>query len=58
MAFGEHKAPIIAQAVEGGITSSVAASFLQQHPRAEVYLDSAGQSVIDAFPSSLDVGIH
>ena len=35
MAFGEHKAPIIAQAVEGEVTPAVAVSFLQQHPRAE-----------------------
>jgi glucosamine-6-phosphate deaminase len=33
LAFGEHKAPIVAQkAVEGEITESVAASFLQEHP--------------------------
>ena len=41
MAFGEHKAPIIARAVEGKVTSSVAASFLQQHPHAQVFLDLA-----------------
>src|SRR6266702_2036226 len=31
MAFGEHKAPIVQKAVEGPITESIAASFLQQH---------------------------
>ena len=41
MAFGEHKAPIIAKAVEGEISSSIAASFLQEHPNAEVVLDEA-----------------
>lgn len=41
IAFGEHKAPIIAQAVEGEITPSVAASFLQEHPDARVVLDPA-----------------
>lgn len=41
MAFGEGKAPVIAQAVEGEITSTIAASFLQTHPDATVYLDSA-----------------
>jgi glucosamine-6-phosphate deaminase len=41
MAFGEHKAPIIAQAVEGEVTSSVAASFLQEHASAQVVLDAA-----------------
>lgn len=41
MAFGENKASVIAQAVEGEITPSVAASFLQEHDGAAFYLDSA-----------------
>ncbi|MEO1238038.1 MAG: 6-phosphogluconolactonase, partial [Planctomycetota bacterium] len=41
MAFGEHKAPIIQRAVEGEMTNSVAASFLQQHRRARFVLDNA-----------------
>jgi glucosamine-6-phosphate deaminase len=41
LGFGEHKAPIIAEAVEGRITPSVAASFLQQHPNAHFMLDEA-----------------
>ncbi len=41
LAFGEHKAPIVARAVEGDITSAVAASFLQEHRDAQVVLDSA-----------------
>ncbi len=49
IAFGEHKAPIIAQAVEGEITSSVAASFLQEHPRAEIYLDAAAAQSLTRF---------
>ena len=49
MAFGEHKAPIIAQAVEGDITPSVAASFLQEHPNAEVYLDRAAAEQLTRF---------
>ena len=39
MAFGENKAAIIRRAVEGQVTSSVAASFLQQHPNAEIVID-------------------
>ena len=42
LAFGEHKAPIVARAVEGEITPVVAASFLQEHPQAVVVLDEAG----------------
>ncbi len=43
LAFGEHKAPIIRRAVEGGVSNDVAASFLQEHDNATIYLDvSAG----------------
>jgi len=41
MAFGEGKAQVIAQAVEGDISTTVAASFLQEHPRAAIVLDEA-----------------
>ena len=56
MAFGEHKAPIVAEAVEGEITSSVAASYLQQHPRAEVYLDSAAAQSLTRFGAPWTLG--
>ena len=39
MAFGEGKAPVVAEAVEGPVTPTVAASFLQNHPNALVVLD-------------------
>ena len=41
LAFGEHKASIVKRSVEGEITKSVAASFLQRHPNATVILDPA-----------------
>ena len=41
LAFGEHKAPIIQRAVEGEVSATVAASFLQEHPNARFYLDEA-----------------
>ena len=41
LAFGEHKSQVLARAVEGEISSSIAASFLQQHPNALVVLDEA-----------------
>ena len=44
MAFGEGKAPVIAKAVEGPVTASVAASFLQNHDNAKVYLDEAASA--------------
>ena len=56
IAFGEHKAPIIANAVEGEITSSVAASFLQQHPQADIYLDSAAAQSLTRFKAPWTYG--
>jgi glucosamine-6-phosphate deaminase len=41
MAFGEGKAAVVARAVEGPVTASVAASYLQNHPNAQVILDEA-----------------
>jgi glucosamine-6-phosphate deaminase len=39
LAFGEHKAPVIRRAVEEPVTDAVAASFLQEHRDATVFLD-------------------
>jgi len=41
VAFGEGKAPVVARAIEGPVTDSVAASFLQQHAHAHAYFDAA-----------------
>jgi glucosamine-6-phosphate deaminase len=41
MAFGEHKARIVREAVEGPVTDRVPASFLQDHPNATVMVDEA-----------------
>ena len=41
VAMGEHKAGIVRRAVEGDIDRSIAATYLQQHPHATVYLDAA-----------------
>jgi glucosamine-6-phosphate deaminase len=49
IAFGEHKASIIAQAVEGPVTHSVAASFLQEHPNAQIILDEAAAAELTRF---------
>jgi glucosamine-6-phosphate deaminase len=41
LATGEHKAHIVKRAVEGEVDRSVAATFLQGHANATVYLDAA-----------------
>ena len=56
IAFGEHKAPVIARAVEGEITPAVAASFLQEHPAAEVVLDQAAAAELTRFKSPWALG--
>ena len=42
MAWGENKASIVQQAVEGPETESVSASFLQSHPNSRFLLNAAG----------------
>src|SRR5216110_2000968 len=41
IATGEHKAEIVARAVEGDVSQDVAATFLQRHANATAYLDLA-----------------
>ena len=41
MAFGEGKAGIVRRSIEGEISNTVAASFLQEHPNTEFVLDNA-----------------
>ncbi len=41
LATGEHKSGIVARAVEGEISTDVAATFLQRHANVTVYLDLA-----------------
>jgi glucosamine-6-phosphate deaminase len=56
MAFGEHKAKIVQRAVEGPVTDSVAASFLQQHPDATILLDRAAAGELSAFARPWTMG--
>lgn len=49
IAFGEHKANIIAEAVEGDIKASVPATFLQEHPDACVMLDEAAAASLTRY---------
>ena len=44
MAFGEHKAAIVARAVEGEVTAEVTATYLQDHEDCLMVLDEAAAS--------------
>ena len=41
LAFGENKSRIIRRAVEGDVSTHVAASYLQEHPQVTFYLDES-----------------
>src|SRR5260221_1682446 len=41
IAWGEHKSPIIRQAVEGPVVESVPSSYLQGHPNAQIVMDES-----------------
>ncbi|MGD8361180.1 MAG: glucosamine-6-phosphate deaminase [Gemmatimonadota bacterium] len=41
LATGEHKAVVVKRAVEGEVHADVAATYLQEHPNATIYLDPA-----------------
>jgi glucosamine-6-phosphate deaminase len=56
LAFGEHKAAIVKRSVEGEITNSVAASFLQKHPSARFVLDPASCAELTRFKTPWLVG--
>lgn len=56
MAFGEHKAPIVKQAVEGEPSEAITASFLQTHPDATFILDEAAAGDLTAIRTPWVVG--
>ena len=51
LAWGQHKAAIVRQALEGPVTSQITASFLQEHDDAQVILDSAAADGLTRFHS-------
>lgn len=56
LAFGEHKAAVVRRAVEGEISASVSASYLQEHPNARFVLDTAAAAELTRFKSPWVVG--
>ena len=56
IAFGEGKAPILREAIEGKINDHVPASFLQKHPNVRVYLDTAAAAKLTRFQTPWKCG--
>lgn len=57
LAFGQHKASIIREAIEGDITHTVPASFLQKHPNTKVILDKSAALELTKIKSPWLAGI-
>jgi len=56
MAFGEHKAAIVARAVEGEVTAEVTATYLQDHENCLMVLDQAAASQLTRIQTPWLVG--
>jgi glucosamine-6-phosphate deaminase len=56
IATGEHKAAVVKRAVEGEIDPDVAATYLQEHPRATVYVDRAAAGELTRIKTPWIVG--
>lgn len=56
MAFGEGKARVAAFAIEGEVTDTIAASFLQRHPDATAYLDEGAAAGLSRLATPWSVG--
>ncbi len=56
LAFGEHKAEVVRRSVEGEVSASVSASYLQEHPNAKFVLDTAAAAELTRFKSPWLIG--
>ncbi len=57
MAWGQHKADILRRTVEGGISTSVPATFLQDHPNVQVVVDQAAADGLTRYQTPWLVGM-
>lgn len=57
MVWGNHKASILKEAVEGTISAAIPATFLQKHPNTKVYIDPAAATDLTRFSTPWLVGM-
>ncbi len=57
MAWGQHKADILKEAVEGPITPNVPSSYLQKHKRTKVFVDLSAAEKLSRIRTPWKVGI-
>ncbi len=56
MAWGEHKADIVREAIEGPVTAHVTASFLQEHDHCTFVLDATAAGALSRFRTPWLIG--
>ena len=56
VAWGQHKAPIVKRAIEGDVSTSVSATFLQNHQDVKFYLDTAAAGELTRVKTPWQVG--
>jgi len=56
MAWGQHKASIVKEAIEGSVTNQVSATFLQEHPNVKFHLDIAAATELTRVKTPWQVG--
>ena len=57
VSWGQHKAPITKEAIEGPITSAIPATFLQKHKNVKVYLDKGAAEELTRIKSPWLIGM-
>lgn len=57
LAWGQHKSSVLKEAVEGPITSTIPASFLQKHPNVKILADKGAAEELSRIKTPWTVGI-
>ena len=57
VSWGQHKAPITKEAIEGPITETIPATFLQKHENVKVYLDKGAAEELTRIKSPWLIGM-
>ncbi len=57
MGWGDHKAAVLKRAIEGPVTESVPATFLQKHPNVKAHLDQSAASELTRFQAPWLIGM-
>ncbi|NRB62645.1 MAG: glucosamine-6-phosphate deaminase, partial [Saprospiraceae bacterium] len=57
LGWGQHKADILAKAIEGEITPNIPSTYLQKHPNVSVHLDQGAAELLTRYEAPWLIGI-